>query len=54
MCARSVASVTRVLRAALQADEIVELCDNAERLFKQEKSVLELRVSGTCHASSPG
>jgi hypothetical protein len=29
----------------LQADEIVELCDNCERLFKQEKSVLELRVS---------
>lgn len=33
--------------AALQADEIVELCDNCERLFKQEKSVLELKVSGT-------
>jgi hypothetical protein len=28
----------------LQAEEIVELCDNAEKLFKQEKSVLELRV----------
>jgi hypothetical protein len=27
-----------------QAEEIVELCDNAEKLFKQEKSVLELRV----------
>jgi hypothetical protein len=30
--------------ALLQAEEIVELCDNAEKLFKQEKSVLELRV----------
>lgn len=29
---------------SLQAEEIVELCDNAEKLFKQEKSVLELRV----------
>eukprot|EP00878_Enallax_costatus_P045478 GHUV01054834.1.p1 GENE.GHUV01054834.1~~GHUV01054834.1.p1 ORF type:complete len:115 (-),score=11.46 GHUV01054834.1:72-416(-) len=32
-----------------QADEIVELCDNAEKLFKQEKSVLELRVSSGRH-----
>jgi hypothetical protein len=31
-------------RFMLQAEEIVELCDNAEKLFKQEKSVLELRV----------
>lgn len=30
-----------------QADEIVELCDNCERLFKQEKSVLELKVGHT-------
>lgn len=28
----------------LQADEIVELCDSCEQLFKQEKSVLELKV----------
>lgn len=47
-CSRCVCSATcdpHVSTAALlQADEIVELCDNAERLFKQEKSVLELRV----------
>lgn len=50
-CSRCVCSTTcdrphpRVSAAVLlQADEIVELCDNAERLFKQEKSVLELRV----------
>lgn len=28
----------------LSAEEIVELCDGAERLFKQEKSVLELKA----------
>lgn len=31
-------------RRHTQAEEIVELCDNAERLFKQEKSVLELKA----------
>lgn len=30
----------------VQAEEIVELCDNAEKLFKQERSVLELKVCG--------
>jgi hypothetical protein len=37
----------RALRCAwrVQAEEIVELCDSAERLFKQEKSVLELKAS---------
>jgi hypothetical protein len=29
-----------------QAEEIVELCDNAEKLFAQEKSVLQLSVGG--------
>lgn len=31
-------------RFMLAAEEIVELCDNAEKLFKQEKSVLELKA----------
>eukprot|EP00877_Chromochloris_zofingiensis_P000243 jgi/Chrzof1/10219/Cz04g33020.t1 len=31
-------------RFMLQAEEIVELCENAEKLFQQEKSVLELQA----------
>jgi hypothetical protein len=39
-------------RFMLQAEEIVELCDNAEKLFKQEKSVLELRVRSLQHVTA--
>jgi hypothetical protein len=28
----------------VQAEEIVELCENAEKLFMKEKSVLQLKV----------
>lgn len=44
---------TAVAGCLLQAEEIVELCDNAERLFKQEKSVLELRVRGSWSSPQP-
>ncbi len=36
---------SRIVVQSSQAEEIVELCDNAEKLFMAEKSVLQLNVS---------
>lgn len=33
----------------VQAEEIVQLCENAENLFRDEPSVLQLQVGGTLH-----